>query len=38
MLAALSEAIEARDPYARGHARRVTALAEAIAYGLEWDL
>ena len=37
MLAALSEAIEARDPYARGHAARVTALAEALAGKLGWS-
>lgn len=37
MLAALSEAIEARDPHARGHSRRVTALAEMLARYLTWD-
>ena len=36
MLAALSEAIEARDPYTRGHSARVTALAFAVARRLGW--
>jgi len=36
MLEALSEAIEARDPYARGHARRVTGLACTLARCLDW--
>jgi HD-GYP domain-containing protein (c-di-GMP phosphodiesterase class II) len=37
MLAELSEAIESRDPYTRGHSARVTALAEAIARRLGWS-
>jgi putative nucleotidyltransferase with HDIG domain len=37
MLTTLSRAIEARDPYTRGHSARVTAIAEAIARRLEWD-
>jgi putative nucleotidyltransferase with HDIG domain len=37
MLVALAEAIEARDPFARGHAARVTALAEAAARYLGWN-
>ncbi|MGB2875519.1 MAG: HD-GYP domain-containing protein [Gaiellaceae bacterium] len=37
MLSVLSRAIEARDPYTRGHSARVTALAEAIARRLGWD-
>ena len=37
MLSALSTAIEARDPYTRGHCARVTALAEAIARRLGWS-
>jgi putative nucleotidyltransferase with HDIG domain len=37
MLAELSEAIESRDPYMRGHSSRVTALAEAVARWLGWD-
>ncbi len=36
MLTALSQAIEARDPYTRGHAARVTALADAVARWLGW--
>ncbi len=36
MLSALSEAIEARDPYTRGHSGRVTALAYAVAHRLGW--
>jgi putative nucleotidyltransferase with HDIG domain len=37
MLSTLSRAIEARDPYTRGHSARVTAIAEAIARRLGWD-
>jgi HD-GYP domain-containing protein (c-di-GMP phosphodiesterase class II) len=37
MLATLSRAIEARDPYTRGHSDRVTEIAEAIARRLGWD-
>ena len=37
MLATLSKAIEARDPYTRGHSDRVTEIAEAIARRLGWD-
>ena len=37
MLSVLSGAIEARDPYTRGHSARVTALAEAIAQRLGWS-
>ncbi len=37
MLSALSGAIEARDPYIRGHSARVTALAEAAARRLGWS-
>jgi putative nucleotidyltransferase with HDIG domain len=37
MLATLSRAIEARDPYTRGHSVRVTKIAEAIARQLGWD-
>src|SRR5438132_5921270 len=37
MLPVLSRAIEARDPYTRGHSARVTAIAEAIARRLGWD-
>ena len=36
MLSMLSRAIEARDPYIRGHSTRVTALAEAVARRLGW--
>jgi HD-GYP domain-containing protein (c-di-GMP phosphodiesterase class II) len=37
VLTTLSRAIEARDPYTRGHSARVTAIAEAIALRLGWD-
>ncbi len=37
MLSMLSGAIEARDPYTRGHSARVTALAEAVARKLGWS-
>ena len=37
MLSVLTGAIEARDPYTRGHSARVTALAEAIALRLGWS-
>jgi putative nucleotidyltransferase with HDIG domain len=37
MLVALAEVVEARDPFARGHAARVTALAEAAAGRLGWS-
>ena len=37
MLSVLSGAIEARDPYTRGHSARVTALAEAVARKLGWS-
>jgi HD-GYP domain-containing protein (c-di-GMP phosphodiesterase class II) len=36
VLAALSQAIEARDPYARGHSARVSALAVVVARRLGW--
>jgi putative nucleotidyltransferase with HDIG domain len=36
MLSTLFQAIEARDPYTRGHSARVTALAEGIALKLGW--
>jgi putative nucleotidyltransferase with HDIG domain len=36
MLSMLSRAIEARDPYTRGHSSRVTELAEAVARRLGW--
>jgi putative nucleotidyltransferase with HDIG domain len=37
MLSVLSRAIEARDPYTRGHSARVTALAEAVGRALGWS-
>jgi HD-GYP domain-containing protein (c-di-GMP phosphodiesterase class II) len=37
MLAALSAAIEAREPSTRGHGARVSALAVAVARRLGWD-
>jgi HD-GYP domain-containing protein (c-di-GMP phosphodiesterase class II) len=37
MLSMLSRAIEARDPYTRGHSTRVTDLAEAVARRLGWS-
>jgi putative nucleotidyltransferase with HDIG domain len=37
MLSTLSHAIEARDPYTRGHSARVTQIAEAIARRLGWN-
>jgi putative nucleotidyltransferase with HDIG domain len=37
MLSVLCGAIEARDPYIRGHSARVTAIAEAVARGLGWS-
>src|SRR4051812_47772175 len=37
MLTVLTGAIEARDPYTRGHSARVTALAEAVAHRLGWS-
>jgi putative nucleotidyltransferase with HDIG domain len=36
VLAALSQAIESRDPYTRGHSDRVSAIAEVIARRLGW--
>ena len=36
MLSVLTGAIEARDPYTRGHSARVTALAEEVALRLGW--
>ncbi len=37
ILTAFERALERRDPYAGGHAARVTAVAEAIADRLGWD-
>ena len=37
MLAELSAAVESRDPSTRGHAARVTALADAVARRLGWS-
>ena len=37
MVAALTRALEAKDPFSRGHSARVTALAEAVALHLAWD-
>ena len=37
MLAAVSQAIERRDPYTRGHSVRVTAFADAVARQLGWQ-
>jgi putative nucleotidyltransferase with HDIG domain len=37
MLSMLTRAIEARDPYTRGHSARVTALAEEVARRLGWS-
>ena len=36
LLATFSAALEARDPYLRGHSARVTSLAEALAQRLGW--
>ena len=36
LLATFSTALEARDPYLRGHSTRVTAFAEALALSLGW--
>jgi putative nucleotidyltransferase with HDIG domain len=37
LLLSLARAVEARDPYSRGHSARVAALAEVIAERLGWD-
>jgi len=37
VLADLSRALEARDPFSRGHAARVTLLADAVALWLGWS-
>jgi HD-GYP domain-containing protein (c-di-GMP phosphodiesterase class II) len=37
LLSTFSRAVEARDPYARGHSARVTEIAAAIARRLGWD-
>jgi putative nucleotidyltransferase with HDIG domain len=37
MLSMLTRAIEARDPYTRGHSSRVTDMAEAVARALGWS-
>jgi HD-GYP domain-containing protein (c-di-GMP phosphodiesterase class II) len=37
ILLGLSKAVESRDPYAVGHATRVSELADAIAVRLGWD-
>ncbi|HUQ23306.1 MAG TPA: HD-GYP domain-containing protein [Gaiellaceae bacterium] len=36
LLATLSDALEARDPYLRGHSARVTLIAEGLARRLGW--
>jgi putative two-component system response regulator len=37
MLVELSRAVESRDPYTRGHAARVAALAEPVARSVGWS-
>jgi HD-GYP domain-containing protein (c-di-GMP phosphodiesterase class II) len=37
LLASFSAALEARDPYLRGHSARVTAFAETLALALGWS-